>query len=160
MSGNDRVLAGEEMPRLRAIRPAQGLAVEVEWDRGPRSGRSERVDLSPVVMTLRVFRPLRNDRSLFERVRLLDDGTAIGWGEDDLEMSVLTLERLASESMDNAEFRRFLERHGLTLDGAAAVLGIGRRMAAYFAADRPIPRTVALACRGYEAALDRARTAA
>jgi hypothetical protein len=44
-----------------------------------------------------------------------------------------------------------LDRHGLTLDAAGAVLGISRRQVAYYAKDRPIPRLVALACAGYDA---------
>jgi len=53
--------------------------------------------------------------------------------------------------MTNAQFQTFLERHGLTLDAAAAVLGISRRQVAYYAKDRPIPRLVTLACAGYDA---------
>ncbi len=57
-------------------------------------------------------------------------------------------------------FRAFLDRHRLTLDAVSAVLGISRRQAAYFAAgNKPIPRTVALACTGYDAVAGTGRLA-
>jgi len=58
---------------------------------------------------------------------------------------------MSAESVTNKQFREFLERHGLTLEGASAVLGISRRQVAYNANDRPIPRLVTLACAGYVA---------
>ena len=61
-------------------------------------------------------------------------------------MAATTVERLAANSMTNAKFREFLERHGLTLDAAGAVLGISRRQVAYYAKDRLIPRLDAGMC--------------
>jgi len=55
--------------------------------------------------------------------------------------------------MSGDGFKAFLFRNHLTLDAAAAILGISRRQAADFAKDKPVPRLVALACAGYEAGL-------
>lgn len=45
-----------------------------------------------------------------------------------------------------------MARYQLTLDSAAAALGLSRRMLAYYRSGaKPVPRTVALACLGWEA---------
>ena len=47
---------------------------------------------------------------------------------------------------------RLVQKDGLTLDGAARALGLSRRMLAYYRGGaKPVPRTVALACLGWEA---------
>ena len=94
---------------------------------------------------------MRGDIGLFASVQLGEDGDSLIWDKGRIDMAATTVERLAAESMTNAQFREFLERHGLTLDAAGAVLGISRRQVAYYAKDRPIPRLVTLACAGYDA---------
>jgi hypothetical protein len=45
-----------------------------------------------------------------------------------------------------------LGRYGLSLSDAAEALGLSRRQVAYYASgERPVPRTVLLACKGWEA---------
>ena len=145
---------GGPLPRLASIEPRTGHTVQVTWAEGSRGGRTELVDLSPVIFVSAFYRPLRDDPALFATARLVDGGAAIEWGDrpvgDELDMSAVTVARLAGEAMTNEEFRAFLQRNGLTLDSAAAVLGLSRRQIAYFSRDKPIPRTVALACRGWE----------
>ena len=130
------------------------LAVAVEGDHSIRAtwvdGTVETIDLSPALHRFRLYAPLRGDSALFRDLRLEDDGATLVWGDGRIDMPADAVWDLARETMDNAEFRRFLERNGLTLDAAAAALGISRRQVAYFAADKPVPRTVALACRGFE----------
>src|SRR5262249_44181159 len=111
----------------------------------------ETVDLAPIIMTYRFFRPLRTDRALFETVRVEGWGSAISWNDGQIDMAAASIERLARESMTPGDFRAFLAPHHLSLDAAAAIPGLARRQAAYFAKDKPIPRLVALACAGYEA---------
>jgi hypothetical protein len=44
-----------------------------------------------------------------------------------------------------------MARNDLTLDAAAVALGLSRRMLAYYrSGSKPVPRTVALACLGWE----------
>jgi lambda repressor-like predicted transcriptional regulator len=52
--------------------------------------------------------------------------------------------------MTNADFAGFLKRNGLSLDAAAIQLGVSRRLVAYYAKDRPVPRYIALACKAIE----------
>jgi len=102
-------------------------------------------------MTLRFYAPLRHDPALFATIAATEDGSALSWDQGKIDMAATTVERLAREAMSPEDFRAFLTRHHLTLDAAAAILGISRRQAAYFAKGKPVPLLVALACAGYEA---------
>ena len=143
------VTVGQPLPKLASVVPANGpFAVTVTWAAGDRLGCTDKVDLAPVIFTFKVFRPLRDGTVPFEAVRLGAWGSSIRWdGNDDLEIGAETIEDLAAAAMTNSEFSDFLRRNGLTLDAAAAQLGIARRRVAYFAKDREIPRYIALACR-------------
>ena len=99
--------------------------------------------------------PLR-DPALFASVHTIDLDTAIAWA-DDLDMCGDHLWRLAHEQtgslMPRDAFRAWRARHGLSLAAAAEALGVPRRMVAgYDSGERPIPKTVRLACLGWEAA--------
>ena len=141
------------LPRLAAVSPGDGpLTLRVRWDKGGE----DRVDISGIVGTFRVYAKLRRSRKLFRQVRVGEHGTDIVW-TDAIDMSADTLWRLAQEqsgaTMSAEAFREWRARKAYTLDEAARVLGISRRMVAYYEqGDRPIPRIVALATRGLDAA--------
>lgn len=148
---DDAIQVGDRLPRIANVRPEGGLAVAVTWASGLRAGRTDIVDLAPIVMTLRFYGPLRHDNALFAGVTIAEDGSALSWDNGRIDMAASTVERLAREAMSGDDFKAFLSRNHLTLDAAAAILGISRRQAAYFAKGKPVPRLVALACAGYEA---------
>jgi predicted transcriptional regulator len=53
---------------------------------------------------------------------------------------------------DTTEFIRWRWKHGLSLTDAAEALGLSRRHVAYYASgEHEVPRTVLLACKGWEA---------
>lgn len=142
-------------PVIRSIEAGEGFEVVVAW----AHGRRQTVDLAPEIMKYRVYAPLRTDRALFAGLRLEDDGATVVWS-DAIDMPADTIWTLSRQSMTNEEFRAFLDRWGLTFDAAAPALGLSRRQVAYFAADKPIPRTVYLACQGYERLRDAGQAAA
>jgi len=150
MNAHDDVIAvGDPLPTIAAVEPAEGLSVRVTWD----DGILDLVDLSAPIAAFKVLRPLRGNPALFQRVAVGYLGGSLSWGGD-LEIGADTVEHLAltQRPMPADAFKSFLKRHRMTLDVAADALGISRRQAAYFASgDKPIPRTVALACRGYDA---------
>jgi hypothetical protein len=142
--------AGAPAPRIAAVGPGAGLSVSITWE----NGRTDIVDLSPLILGHKAFKPLRNDPALFAQVAVEEYGCAIRWS-DTLDMANYTLQRLADQQriMTTAEFNAWRERNRLTLDVAAAVLGISRRVvAAMSSGERPMDLTTTLACRGYEAA--------
>jgi hypothetical protein len=132
---------------------ASDLSVHVVWST-PRAGQTDEIiELSSVLRAFKGFSDIARDRALFETVHVVDSGFAIAW-DDGNEMHVDTLLRLAGEQMTNADFRAFLAEQRLTFDSAAAALGLSRRQIAYFAADKPIPRYIVLACNGFKAGLE------
>ena len=139
------------MPRLARVAADEDHQLVVTWAEGDRDGRTETVDLAPLIFTLRFYRLLRENLELFKTVRLIDNGTAIAWGDGEIDMAATSVERLAEESMTNQDFRDWMSANKLSYSTTSAALGISRRMVAYYAKDTPIPRYIALACQGYEA---------
>ena len=128
------------------------LTLRVRWQHGGES----LVDVSGLVGAFRVYAPLREDRALFRRVHVGEQGTDVAW-TDEIDMAADTLWRLAQEqsgkTLTAAAFRAWRERKAYTLDGAARALGLSRRIVAYYEqGEKPIPRTVALATRALELA--------
>jgi hypothetical protein len=150
MSEIEMVSANEMLPRLASVRPAAGRAIEIKWAEGRRAGRKETVDLSPLVGQFRLYASLRDDDQLFQTVHLSEDGGAIEWGGGEIDMAAASIERLAGEQMTAQDFEAFLKRNKLTRKAAAAALGRSLRMIQNYVDGEPIPRVVALACRGYE----------
>ncbi len=148
---DDTFTVGRALPRLASVRAMSGgdHDVEVTWREGEGPAGPRRVDLSSMILSYRVFAPLRDAPDRFADVRLLDHGSGIGWGaeEDGIDMSALTVEHLGRQTMSAGDFVRWRERHGLSLSRAAAALGVGRRRAAYYDAGERVPRTVCLAAR-------------
>ena len=142
-----------EMPILAEIQPAQNLSVRVRWARGLRVGRTDTVDLTPLVNSFKFFKPLRDNAELFQTVQMTDDGHAVVWGDGKIDMAATSIERLAEETLSSDDFKDFLSRNCLTHNAAAAILGRSRRQIENYLGGNDIPRVVALACMGYEARL-------
>jgi len=144
----DMIQVGKPIPRITAVTAGESLTVIITWE----SGHSETIDLAPLILAKKWFKPLR-DRAVFERVAVEDHGSGICWG-DDLDMASYTLERLAQvqQAMTAEDFNHWKDRHHLTLDAVPSVLGISRRQAAAYASgEKTIDRAIKLACRGYDA---------
>ena len=146
MSATDVVTVGKALPRIRSVSFNDGYEVAVTWDAATRDGRTDAVDLAPLIFRLKFYAPLRDDRRLMATIRAIDEGTAIAWGDGDVDMAATSVLDLAEESMTAADFSEFMTRHGFTFDRIAAELGISKRLAGYYAAGRSVPRYIALAC--------------
>lgn len=110
------------------------------------------MDVSEVISRHRAFAPLRDDPSLFEKVRTDDGGRLLRWDKG-VVLPAGTLWRLAmeqtGEAMTSDAFRNWRAGHGLSMSRAADILGISRRMVAYYeTGERIIPKTIRLACKG------------
>lgn len=151
---------GLPLARLSAVQPLPDGRLEVTWSAGPRAGLTDHVDVTPVLGSYKIFRPLRDNSSLFATARLIEDGFVVGWDGPDLEMTAEVIERCADETMSPAGFAEFLRRNKLTQEQAAALLGRSRRQIGYYLKPGPVPRIVALACFGYEALAARREAAA
>lgn len=147
MSEADGVIVGRKLPRIHSVAYHARCEVDVSWSGVTRDGMSEIVDLAPLIFRLKFYAPLRDDESLRRTVHLVNDGTALAWGDnDDIDMAAVSVLRLAEDVMSAADFTAFMKRHGFTFERVAAELGISKRLAGYYAAGRTVPRPIAMAC--------------
>lgn len=112
------------------------------------------VDIARVI---KGHRSLRRIRDVFGSAAVGDHGLSVVWDRDDrLELAADNLRARAIEhagGFSHETILNWMARHGLTLDQAAGELGLSRRMLAYYRSGaKPVPRTVGLACLGWEAA--------
>lgn len=81
--------------------------------------------------------------------------TVIWAGDDNLELAADNLRARAVEQAGECSHEliwNWMAKHELTLDRAAKELGLSRRMLAYYrSGEKPVPKTVALAMKGWEA---------
>ena len=84
-----------------------------------------------------------------------DAGWAVEWPELDIQIGAdtLWLDAQAQNAADENTriFAQWRARHGLSLSQAAQALGMtSRTISAYGTGARPVPRYIALACKGWE----------
>lgn len=140
----------EKLPRITQISalPEQGLAVVFA------DGWSTTVSLRAFIGDFPTLAPL-NDPALFATPSLEEWGSGVTWDNEGLlSIAATTLYRLAAEQSGDAAkcFDAWMARHGFSASKAADVLGMTRRsIISYRTGSRPIPKVVALACKGWEA---------
>ncbi|AVO48647.1 hypothetical protein C6568_04725 [Melaminivora suipulveris] len=142
---------------LTAVQARRGHCLHLTY----ADGQSFDVDLSDWIGSSKVLAPLR-DSSLFAQARRGFRGRTVDWIEDELDLAADNLRNLAIEQSGGIGHERiwtWLHDTGLTLEQAAQALGISRRMLIYYRdGEKPIPRTVWLACLGWEAVRPQGRT--
>lgn len=94
------------------------------------------------------------DPALFSRARLDALGGYVVWVDDELELAADNLRHLAIEQAGGIGHERlhtWMHRHKLRQEQAAEAIGVSRRMLNYYlSGSRAIPKTVWLACLGWE----------
>lgn len=117
-------------------------------------GRTFEVDLVDWIETTEALQTLK-DPALFSRARIGFAGRSVDWIEDELDLGADNLRNLAVEQAGGIGHERiwnWLHDTGLTLEQAAEALGISRRMLIYYRdGEKLIPRSIWLACLGWEA---------
>lgn len=115
------------------------------------------VDLSAVAAVHSSMAALQ-EPALFASARPDALGGYVVWIDDELEMAADNLRNLAVEQSGGIGPERVLNwmaRHGLTQERAAQAIGVSRRMLNYYLSGaKPIPKTVWLACLGWETVQD------
>lgn len=132
---------------IAAAKAKAPASIVVRWSDGTRA----EIDLSSILRG-RAFRTLR-DADAFAKVEVGEWGHSIGWPSGpELSAETLWLETLSATGHEDT--RAFLEwrlKHGLSLTKAAEALGLSRRMVAYYSnGEKPVPRPILLACKGWE----------
>jgi hypothetical protein len=134
----------DTMRTIEAVKPAGEARLQLRWSDGTQA----EIDLSAWLATP-AFAALR-DPAEFAKVKLGDWGHSLEWpngveaGADSLWLETLT----ATRSEGARAFLEWRLKHALSLTAAAEALGLSRRMVAYYSnGEKPVPKTVMLACR-------------
>lgn len=142
---------------LTAVEPLPDYRLRLAY----ADGKTFLVDLSELILTSNSLAPLR-DADLFAQARVGFAGRSVDWIEDELDLGTDNLRHLAVEQAGGIGHERiwtWLSDTGLTLAQAAEALGISRRMLIYYRdGEKPIPRSIWLACLGWEAVRPTGRT--
>jgi hypothetical protein len=138
-----------KLPRLASVKATGEQSVTLRF---LDTEKAFSVDLRAIVSRYKRLKVLQ-DPKLFARVALGEGGHSLEW-PGELDIGADTLWELALEQngrADAAEFIRWRWKHGLSLTKAAEALGISRRSVAYYASgEEPVPRSILLACKGWE----------
>ncbi len=132
---------------ITAVKAKAPAALALRWSDGTRA----EIDIAALLRG-KSFRALRAPTE-FARVRVGEWGHSIEWPSGaELGAETLWLETLSATGHQDA--RSFLEwrlRHGLSLAKTADALGLSRRMVAYYSnGEKPVPKPILLACKGWE----------
>ncbi|HEV2956008.1 MAG TPA: hypothetical protein VGX95_07805 [Xanthobacteraceae bacterium] len=95
MSATERIDSGIPMPLIASVR-AVDAQNRLLWADGSRRGRTDVVDLSSLIDTHQFYLPLRNDPALFDTIHVVENGEAVGWDDDAIDMAAESVERLAT----------------------------------------------------------------
>jgi len=134
--------------RIESAQPLGGTLMEIHYT----GGQVVRVDFAELAERLAVFADLKKP-AFFRRAAVADWGHTLEWpngeGLDADRLMEMALEQAGRT--DTLAFRRWQDRHGLSLAQAADAIGLSRRtVSQYRTGARHVPRTVALACKGWE----------
>ncbi|HJV65339.1 MAG TPA: DUF2442 domain-containing protein [Geomonas sp.] len=136
-------------PLITAVTVAGPLQLLISW----KSGEVLACDLSPTVARHAALAPLA-DAAVFSQVAVEEWGHGLDW-PGGLDMGADRLYQVCREQaglLSPAGFDQWMQRNNLSLSTAAEALGMTRRMIAHYrSGTRPIPKTVQLACIGWEA---------
>lgn len=139
--------SGDKTRTIVAAKAKAPTTLAIRWSDGTRAD----VNLDAMLHDRRL-RALR-EPSEFARVYVGEWGHSLEWPSGvELGADTLWLETLSASGHEDA--RTFLEwrlRHGLSLAKAADALGLSRRMVAYYSnGEKPVPKAILLACKGWE----------
>lgn len=145
-------MASMKRPRLAAIERLAGQCMRLTFV----DGSAFTVDFAPIIEESPGLAPLRDTAAFAQASIEPGAGWSLEWPALDIQIGAdtLWLDAQAQNALDENTriFAQWRVRHGLSLKAAAAVLGMTpRTMSAYGTGARPVPRYIALACRGWEA---------
>ena len=111
------------------------------------------VDLADWIGSTKALQALSNKR-LFSTARIGSLGRTVEFGDGELDLGADNLRNLAVEQSGGIGHERiwsWMHDNNLTIDRAAEVLGISRRMLIYYRnGEKAIPKHIWLACVGWE----------
>ena len=144
-------MATMKRPRLESVRALADYRLQLVF----RDGSAYTVSLANSFDKFPGLEPLQ-DKAAFANAQIIEgEGWTVEWPELDIQIGAdtLWLDARAQNAVDENTrvFAQWRAENGLTLTQAAQALGMTpRTMSAYGTGSRPVPRYVALACKGWE----------
>lgn len=137
----------EEQYELTAVQASSPCWLDLCWS----DGRQARIDLGKTIAE-EAFASLRQ-AEVFEAVDLGDWGHSVVWpGEIEIGADSLWLDSLSAWGREDT--RSFLEwrlRNGFSAAAAAEALGVSRASVVKYSTGATVPRSIQLACKGWDA---------
>ena len=134
-------------PELLTVSPQGSYRLCTTWS----TGETLEIDLEEILRRTPALQYLLDPVS-FARGKKADWGNAIEWQDAELGAdNVYAWAKDQAGEVSHQMFDAWMRRNDLSLATAATALGMSRRMVSYYrTAQKPIPRTVWLACLGWE----------
>jgi len=140
-------VSDERLHTITQVRAEADYTLLLSWE----DAEDARINLSRTVKTA-AFASLA-EPGVFVKAELGDWGHSVAWPNGtEIGADSLWLDSLTAWGRDDT--RAFLEwrlRNGLSLSSAAEALGLSRRTIAYYSGGRSVPRSILLACKGWDA---------
>ena len=145
---NDEIIeVGRPLPLITAVKPVGDRLVHILLTY-PDDVVEKTVDLAPILWSKRIFIPLREDDALFATLRVNEDGTALEFGDGDIDISADWIERMPQATMEPREFIQIMDDLKATNEAMGRYLGVATRLVAKYKMEGAvIPRRVSLAAR-------------
>ncbi|MBK5276585.1 MAG: DUF2442 domain-containing protein [Desulfuromonadales bacterium] len=135
-------------PLISAVKVSGSMKLAISWS----TGENLAIDLTNTIKHHSIFAPL-SDPATFSQVVVEEWGHGLDW-PGGLDMGADRLYQLCREQaglLSPVAFDGWIKKNSLSLTTAADALGMTRRMIAHYrSGSRPIPKTVQLACIGWE----------
>jgi DNA-binding XRE family transcriptional regulator len=137
----------KQAPRFQSVTVLPDSVVSATYT----DGRNVSVSMRDVIKNYPAFTPLQYAEECAS-AQIADWGFTLEWNcgmsLDCDRFFELSLEQ--SDMIENVYFRQWQDSHALSLAEAARAIGLSRRtISQYRTGARPVPRVVALACKGW-----------
>ena len=135
-------------PKLEAVKALAPYLLSTNWS----TGEVLEVDVGDILRKIPALAPIL-DPVVFARVHIAEWGGSIEWFDTEFgEDNVYAWAKEQAGEVSQEMFGNWMHRNDLSLTTAAEALGISRRMVSYYrTAHKAIPRSIWLACLGWEA---------
>jgi hypothetical protein len=142
-------------PKLTAVEALAPYRLLTTWS----TGEVLEVDVGDILRKIPALAPIL-DPEVFARVHLAEGGGSIEWFDTEFgEDNVYAWAKEQAGEVSHEMFGDWMRRNDLSLSTAAEALGISRRMVSYYrTAHKAIPRSIWLACLGWEATRPKTKT--
>ena len=142
-------------PKLQSVEVLSPYHLRTRWS----TGEVLDVDVETQLRKQPALAPIL-DPEVFARVHIGEWGGSVEWIDEEFGAdNVYAWAKEQAGEVSHEMFDSWMTRNGLSLTGVADALGISRRMVSYYrTAHKAIPRSIWLACLGWEATRPKERS--